>query len=306
MVRIIQSPWVIPAAGSPPGCIEEYVGRGASGTDRISIAHIRIPGGWCGSGQRSQFDEYSVVLSGTLMITTQHEVLQVSRGQVASVPAGEWVQFGAEGDTEYISICVPAFSSGRDQRGGETSVPKPGDGYQIVYGEYGVDGFPQIEPLWTKLRDHHTRVARHFRYEQEFRTFAERRQELIEKNRGRKMLVHIARETGSGEVIGYCVSSAAPGDFGEVESIYVHPSYRVHKIGMTFMERASSWMEEVWVTGSRVMVFEGNEEVFPFYARFGFHPHRHLLTRKNASIMSNIKDNRFPWMSEVITIRGMW
>jgi GNAT superfamily N-acetyltransferase/mannose-6-phosphate isomerase-like protein (cupin superfamily) len=280
MVRIIRSPWVIPGAGSPSGRIEEYIGREASGTDRISIARIRSPGGWKELGQRAQFEEYSVVLSGILVITTQHETLQVSAGQAAIVPAGEWVQYSTEVGTEYISVSVPAFSSGRVSCDGKTSVPKPGGVYPVVYEEYGVDGFPLIEPLWTRLRDHHARVAQHFRYEQEFRTFAERRQELLEKNRSRAMLVHIARETGSGEVIGYCISSAAPGDFGEVESIYVHPSYRVHKIGTTFMERASSWMEVVGVTGSRVMVFEGNEEVFPFYARFGFHPYRHLLTRQ--------------------------
>ena len=37
------------------------------------------------------------------------------------------------------------------------------------------------------------------------------------------MLVHITGEAGAGDVIWYCVSSAAPDDYGEVESIYVHP-----------------------------------------------------------------------------------
>lgn len=280
MVRIIQSPWVVPATGSPPKRIEEHIGREASGTDRLSIAHMRCPVGWREPGQRPHYEEYAVVLSGTLVITTQTDILQVSAGQAAIVPAGERVQYSTNVETEYISVCVPAFSPGCVHRDGETPEPGPGEGYQIVFGEYGVDGLSLIEPLWTRLRDHHARVAQHFRYEQEFRTFAERCQELQEKNRGRAMLVHIARETGAGEVIGYCVSSAAPGDYGEVESIYVHPSYRVHKVGTTFMERASSWMQEVGVTGSRVMIFEGNEEVFPFYARFGFHPHRHLLTRQ--------------------------
>lgn len=280
MVRIIQSPWAIPAAGSPPRSIKEFIGRETSGTDRLSIAHIQCPAGWREPGQRPHFDEYSVVLSGTLVITTQSEVLHVSAGQAVIVPVGEWVQYSTEEETEIISVCVPAPSSGRVNRDERKTEPGPGESYRIDFEEYGIDGLSLIEPLWTMLRDHHARVSQHFRSEQEFRTFEERCQELLEKNCGRTMMVHIARETCSGEVIGYCVSSAAPGDYGEVESIYVHPSFRVHKIGTTFMERASSWMEEVGVTGSRVMVFEGNEEVFPFYARFGFHPHRHLLTRQ--------------------------
>lgn len=278
MARIVQSPWIIPAEGSPPRRIEEFVGREATGTDRLSIARIGCQAGWREQGQRHQHDEYSIVLKGTLVITSQIEVLRVSAGQAAIVPAGEWVQYGAEEETDFISVCVPAFTPGSVNHEGERK--EPGQGYQIGLEEYGIDGLSLIEPLWTMLRDHHARVAQHFRSEQEYRTFAERCHELQEKNQGRTMMIHIARETGSGEVIGYCVSSAAPGDYGEVESIYVHPSYRVHKIGTTFMERASSWMEEIGVTGSRVMVFEGNEEVFPFYARFGFHPHRHLLTRQ--------------------------
>ncbi|WP_440950486.1 GNAT family N-acetyltransferase [Methanosphaerula subterraneus] len=281
MVRIIQSPWAIPAAGSPPRSIKEFIGREASGTDRLSIAHIQCPAGWREPGQRLQFDEYFVVLSGTLVITTQTEVLHASAGQAVIVPAGEWVQYSTAEKTDIISVCIPAPSSGRVNRDEKKPEPGPSEDYQIDFGEYGIDGLSLIEPLWTMLRDHHARVSQHFRSEHEFRTFAERCQELLEKNCGRTMMVHIARETSSGEVIGYCVSSAAPGDYGEVESIYVHPSFRVHKIGTTFMERASSWMEEVGVTGSRVMVFEGNEEVFPFYARFGFHPHRHLLTRQH-------------------------
>lgn len=280
MVRIIQSPWVVPASGSPPRHIEEHLGREASGTDRLSIAHLRCPAGWREPGQRPHFEEYAVVLSGTLVITTQAGIFQVSAGQAAIVPAREWVQYSTDRETEYISVCVPAFSPGGVHH--DKKIPGPGlsEGYQVVFEEFGADGLSLIEPLWTRLREHHIRRAQHFRYEQEYRTFAERHQELLEKNRGRQMLVHIARETGAGDVIGYCVSSAATGDYGEVESIYVHPPYRVHKIGTTFMERASSWMQEVGVTGSRVMIFEGNEEVFPFYARFGFHPHRHLLTRQ--------------------------
>jgi mannose-6-phosphate isomerase-like protein (cupin superfamily) len=112
MPKIISAPKVIPAAGNKPKIIEEFVGRANSETTAVSIARMRSPGGWVEPGQTPQFDEYTVVLSGMLRVTTKTGSHDVAAGQAIITYAGEWVQYSTPGDegAEYIAVCVPAFS----------------------------------------------------------------------------------------------------------------------------------------------------------------------------------------------------
>jgi hypothetical protein len=59
---------------------KEYVGRVRSGTAGCSIAHMRSPGGWIEPGQTPEFDEYTVVLRGTLQVETRSETVEVPAG----------------------------------------------------------------------------------------------------------------------------------------------------------------------------------------------------------------------------------
>lgn len=111
MARLIKHPTVIPAAGTLPKRIEEYVGRVNSGTTALSIARMTSPRGWSEPGQRPEFDEYTVVLRGLLRVTTADGVLEVRAGEAVFAPKHEWVQYAtpeAEG-AEYIAVCLPAF-----------------------------------------------------------------------------------------------------------------------------------------------------------------------------------------------------
>jgi mannose-6-phosphate isomerase-like protein (cupin superfamily) len=108
----IPAPKIIQAAGNKPKVIEEFIGRVNSQTADLSIARMTSPGGWVEPGQTPQFDEYTVVLRGTLQVTTRDDALQVRAGQAVMAAAGEWVQYSTpdpEG-AEYIAVCVPAFS----------------------------------------------------------------------------------------------------------------------------------------------------------------------------------------------------
>ncbi len=112
MVRIIESPAVIEAAGDKPKRIEEYVGRVSSGVSQVSIARMVSPSGWIEPGQRPDFDEYTLVLKGMLRVETQDGSTDVSAGQAVIARRGEWVRYstpGAEG-AEYVAVCLPAFS----------------------------------------------------------------------------------------------------------------------------------------------------------------------------------------------------
>jgi mannose-6-phosphate isomerase-like protein (cupin superfamily) len=112
MPELIAAPTRIEAAGTPPKQIDEFVGRVNTGTSQVCIAQMRSPSGWLEPGQAPEFDEYTVVLRGSLRVTSRDGVVDVNAGQGVLVRAGEWVQYstpGAEG-AEYIAVCLPAFS----------------------------------------------------------------------------------------------------------------------------------------------------------------------------------------------------
>lgn len=112
MPQLIEKPTRITAAGNKPKLIDEYAGRVNNKEARASIAHMRSPGGWVEPGQRPDFDEYTVVLRGTLHIDYEGGSLDVAAGQAVLTKAGEWVRYSTPGDdgAEYIAVCLPAFS----------------------------------------------------------------------------------------------------------------------------------------------------------------------------------------------------
>lgn len=112
MPIFIQQPSIVQAAGNKPKIIEEYVGRVNSQTAGVSVARMKSPGGWVEPGQTPEFDEYTVVLRGTLRVTTRDGVLDVSAGQAVIAHRGEWVQYSTPGEegAEYVAVCLPAFS----------------------------------------------------------------------------------------------------------------------------------------------------------------------------------------------------
>ena len=112
MATFVEKPTIIEAEGEPPKLIEEYVGRVNSAMDNISIARMKSPEGWSEPGQTPEFDEYTVVLNGTLHLSLRDKELDVAAGQAVIVPKGEWVQYSSpeKNGAEYIAVCLPAFS----------------------------------------------------------------------------------------------------------------------------------------------------------------------------------------------------
>ena len=108
----ITKPSIVQAAGNKPKIIEEYVGRVNSGTAALSVARMKSPGGWVEPGQTPEFDEYTVVLRGTLRVTSRDGSIDVHAGQAVIAHAGEWVRYSTPGEegAEYVAVCIPAFS----------------------------------------------------------------------------------------------------------------------------------------------------------------------------------------------------
>lgn len=120
--RLIEHPTLIEAAGTKPKVIREYVGLVNTGTAGVSIAKMSSPPGWEEPGQRPEFDEYTLVLEGTLRVEFEEGLVDVREGQAIHTKAGEWVRYSTPvGPCSYIAVCTPAFSPGivhRDKMNG--------------------------------------------------------------------------------------------------------------------------------------------------------------------------------------------
>jgi mannose-6-phosphate isomerase-like protein (cupin superfamily) len=117
---LIHSATRIQAAGNMPKLIDEYVGRVNTSEEKLSVAHMRSPAGWLEPGQTPEFDEYTIVLKGRLRVTHKKGSFDVGAGQAVIAHAGEWIQYSTPDEaTEYIAICLPAFSPDTVHREGK-------------------------------------------------------------------------------------------------------------------------------------------------------------------------------------------
>ena len=112
MPKIINAPTLIKADGNKVKLINEFFGRVNRQTDEVSIAHMTSPEGWEEPGQCPDFNEYTVVLGGTLHVRTREKEYDIAQGQGILVEKGEWVQYSSpfEGGAIYMAVCLPAFS----------------------------------------------------------------------------------------------------------------------------------------------------------------------------------------------------
>ena len=112
MPELIREPSRVTAAGQPPKLIDEYVGRANTGQGSLSIAHMRSPSGWAEPGQRPEFDEFTIVLHGALVVDYEGGQLTIRAGQGVHARPGEWVRYSSPepGGAQYIAVCLPAFT----------------------------------------------------------------------------------------------------------------------------------------------------------------------------------------------------
>ncbi len=110
MPQLINKPLVVEAEGSVPMMVEEYVGRVTTDTSAVSIARVLSPAGRVEPGKTPEFDEYSVVLMGTLRVESLDGTVEAHTGQAVIAKKGKWVRYSTPELTEYIAVCLPAFT----------------------------------------------------------------------------------------------------------------------------------------------------------------------------------------------------
>lgn len=118
MPRLIEHPAIVQSAGNRPKRIEEYAGRVNSGHQTVSVARMQSPAGWEEPGQRPEFEEITLVLSGWLRVEHEGGTLDVRAGQAVVAMPGEWVRYSTPEGAEYVAVCLPAFSPATVHRDG--------------------------------------------------------------------------------------------------------------------------------------------------------------------------------------------
>jgi quercetin dioxygenase-like cupin family protein len=122
MPLLIPAPTRIPVPGGK--VIDEYVGLVNTSTAAVSVAHMVAPAGWSERAQAPDFDEYTLVLRGAVLVEHDGGTTEVRAGQAVLTSAGERVRYltGDEG-AEYVAICLPAFSPDAAHRDPEPADP---------------------------------------------------------------------------------------------------------------------------------------------------------------------------------------
>ncbi|MGH9418162.1 MAG: cupin domain-containing protein [Terriglobales bacterium] len=116
MPVVIAEPTRIAPAGNKPKVIDEFIGRVNSRTSGCSIAHMHSPAGWREPGQTPEFDEFTLVLEGRLVVESRGGTVEAGAGQAVVATAGEWVRYSTPEGADYIAVCLPAFSPGTVHR----------------------------------------------------------------------------------------------------------------------------------------------------------------------------------------------
>jgi len=147
----------------------------------------------------------------------------------------------------------------------------------IEYSVTDKEGIDIVAPLWEKLNEHHGSISRHFSFDYSDRKWVNRKKEFL--GEATDLRVDVARDTDTGELVGYCVSSITSDRLGEIDSIFVESDYSRLGIGDHLILNALNWMKELSVTRILVQVMVGNEEVQPFYHRHGFLPRTMIMMK---------------------------
>lgn len=126
-----------------------------------------------------------------------------------------------------------------------------------------------IKPLWQELNKLHFGKSPCFRDFYANNTFETRKAALLSTAQQGQLTIIVACDAAV--VVGYCVASVV-GDTGEIDSIFVSSGYRNMGIAGSLMDKALKWLKERSPKNMVVKVSVGNEEVFGFYAKYGFYP----------------------------------
>lgn len=137
MVRLVSAP--VHVVDTKQVKIAEYFGGASCNpcpfpVGDISVAHVHAEAGWAEEWQTPAFDEYTLVLKGSVTIETTHgPATKVGAGQAVFLAKGERVRWVFTEKAEYVPICLPAFSPDNCFRDEVGSTPPAHDSHESIY-----------------------------------------------------------------------------------------------------------------------------------------------------------------------------
>jgi ribosomal protein S18 acetylase RimI-like enzyme len=155
----------------------------------------------------------------------------------------------------------------------DTSAKKPK--FKYTHGNQAI--LEEIKALWEGLNEHNLLLSPYFKQHYQTFTFEVRKADLQKKASESQMRIDLATDKATTQRVGYIVSSISKEKTGEIDSIFVNPSYRGFGVGDALMKRALAWMDKKGVMAKIVEISVGNEQAFGFYSRYGFYPRKTLL-----------------------------
>jgi len=151
----------------------------------------------------------------------------------------------------------------------------------FAYRTTDIRDIDSIRPLWIQLNDYMYTRATTFRSHFEQMTFDKRKAYFEKVAVAGPLRLDLAyADQENGRYVGYCVSSFSAEKTGEIESIFVEDPCRSCGIGSALMTKALAWLDENGSVRNRVSASDGNEGVWEFYKKFGFHPRLTVLEQK--------------------------
>lgn len=92
--------------------IEEHFGNASNMYPHCSIARMEVPPKWYEPLQKPEFDEFTIMIQGKLLIHIEGEKLELKKGETILVKKNTEVKYTNpfESPAEYWSICLPPFS----------------------------------------------------------------------------------------------------------------------------------------------------------------------------------------------------
>ena len=133
-----------------------------------------------------------------------------------------------------------------------------------------------IRDLWKELNSLHRQLSSNFKQHFDSFTFEKRVEKLICKE---YLSIFVASDADL--YVGYCIATADK-NRGEIDSIYVQPSYRGQKVGHELMIMAMEWLNKQDCNEIDIYVAEGNEQVLGFYEKYGFKKRSTVMQKKRA------------------------
>jgi len=142
----------------------------------------------------------------------------------------------------------------------------------IDYIETEEDGLDSIKPLWEHFNEHHRMHSKYFAKKYQSFTFEDRKEMLMKKAGKGNIHVGIAVNLNTCRPIGFCISSITRYMEGEVEYLFIEEEFRSQGIGENLLKKALTWLGNHGSAITKIAVEVGNEEVQPFYTKYGFVP----------------------------------